>query len=130
MLVVELLNTAQEVLNNSANMQALMNEAADLAKEVMKLKADHAKELEERDIAHATACSKLSEQIKNLTDSLAEVTKNSKLQQESHAKAVQLAEETLATHLDEINAIHDHILGNFRSFAYICMFWNFLTACV
>ena len=46
------------------------------------------------------------EQIKNLTDSLAEVTKDSKLQQENHAKAVKLAEETLANHLDEINAVH------------------------
>ena len=94
-------------------MQALMNEAADLAQEVMKLKAEHAKELEERDMSHATAVSKLTEQIQNLTGNLAKVIENSKLQQENHAKAVRLAEETLATHLDEINAIHDHVLGNF-----------------
>ena len=92
-------------------MQALMNEAADLAQEVMKLKADHAKELEERDFNHGTAVSKLTEQIKNLSDNLAKVTETSRLQQENHSKAVKLAEETLAGHLDEINAIHDHVLG-------------------
>ena len=92
-------------------MQACMNEAADLAKEVTKLKADHAKELEERDMNHGTAVSKLTEQIKNLTDSLAKVTETSKLQQDNHAKAVKLAEETLANHLDEINAVHDQVLG-------------------
>ena len=107
-------------------MQALMNEAADLAQEVMKLKADHAKELEERDMNHATACSKLTEQIQNLTDSLAEATKNSQLQQENHAKAVQLAEETLANHLDEINAIHDHVLGKFPSFSFQSCTWRIL----
>ena len=120
--IVELLNTAQEVLNNSANMQALMNEAADLAQEVMKLKADHAKELEERDMNHGTAVSKLTDQIKNLTDSLAKVTETSNLQQEKHTKAVQLAKETLAIHLDEINAIHDHVLGNFNPFLSFFVF--------
>ena len=39
-------------------MQALINEAADLANEVMKLKADHTQELEKRDMAHATEVSK------------------------------------------------------------------------
>jgi hypothetical protein len=96
-------------------MQALMNEAADLAQEVIKLKADHAKELEEWDMNHGLAVSKLTDQIKNLTDSLAKVTETSKQQQESHSKAVQLAEETLANHLDEINAIHDHVLGKFHT---------------
>ena len=112
MLFVEFLSTAQDILKSSTDRQALINEAADLANEVMKLKADHTKELEKWDMAHATEVSKLSEQMKNLSDTLAEVNKNSKLQHERHAKAVQLAEETLVGHLDEINAIHEHVLGN------------------
>ena len=124
LVIVELLNTAQDVLKNSANMQAMMNEAADLAQEVMKLKADHAKELEERDMKHGTEVSKLTDQIKNLTDSLAKVTDTSKLQQEKLSKAVELAEETLATHLDEINAIHDYVLGNFNPFLSFLIFGN------
>ena len=130
LVIVELLNTAQDVLKNSANMQAMMNEAADLAQEVMKLKADHAKELDERDMKHATEVSKLTDQIKNLTDSLAKVTDTSNRQQEKLSKAVELAEETLATHLDEINAIHDHVLGNFNPFPFNLDCWKFLPTCV
>ena len=60
---VELLSTAREILANSGDMQALMNET------ILKLKADHAKELEKRDLAHAQALSKLTEQLQNLGDS-------------------------------------------------------------
>ena len=65
---VELLDTAQEVLRNSTDMQACMNEAADLAALVAKLKEEHAKVLEERDKIHGAELSKLTEQIKILNE--------------------------------------------------------------
>ena len=108
---VELLDAAQDILKSSTDLQAVINEAADLAKEITELKKAHAKELEERDLTHATEVSKLTGQLKVLSDNLAQATTNAAAQQIKHAQAVKLAEDTLATHLDEINAIHDHVLG-------------------
>ena len=51
-LFVELLDTAEEVLRDNTDMQACMNEAADLATLVAKLKEELAKALEERDMKH------------------------------------------------------------------------------
>ena len=110
-LFVELLNTAQDILKNSTDMQALMNEVADLAELVSKLKADHAKELEERELAHAAEVSKLMGELEAMSNNLDQVNKNAKEQQDQLSKAVQLAQETLENHLDEVNAIHDHVLG-------------------
>ena len=104
---------AQDVLKSNANLQAVMNEAADLANQVMTLKKAHAKELEERDVTHATELNNMTGQLKALGDNLAEVTKNSSAQQKKLADAVTLAEKTLADHLDEINAIHNSVLGKF-----------------
>ena len=92
-------------------MQALMNEAADLAGLVTKLKADHAKELDDRALAHAAEVSKLTGQLEAMSNNLDQVNKNAKEQQDQLSKAVQLAQETLENHLDEVNAIHDHVLG-------------------
>ena len=92
-------------------MQALMNEAADLAGLVAKLKADHAKELDEHALAHAAEVSKLTGQLEAMSNNLDQVNKNAKEQQDQLSKAVQLAHETLENHLDEVNAIHDHVLG-------------------
>ena len=92
-------------------MQALMNEAADLAELVSKLKADHAKELEERELAHAAEVSKLTGQLEAMSNNLDQVNKNAKAQQEQLSQAVQLAQETLENLLDEVNAIHEHVLG-------------------
>ena len=94
-------------------MQAIMNEAADLAKEVLVLKKAHKTELEERDVAHATELNNLTGQLKALGDNLAEVTKTSTAQQKKLAEAATLAEKTLADHLDELNAIHNNVLGKF-----------------
>ena len=88
-----------------------MNEAADLVALVAKLKEDHTKELEERDMKHAADMSKLTEQIKNLSASLETVAKNSKEQHDSMSHAVRTAEEKLASHADEMTALHDHVLG-------------------
>ena len=59
-------------------MQACMNEAADLAALVAKLKEEHAKALEERDMRHGSEMSKLTEQISNLNGSLDTVAKHNK----------------------------------------------------
>ena len=72
---VELLETAQEILRNSTDMQACMNEAADLAALVTKLKKEHAKALEEQDVNHGSEMSKLTAQISSLNDSLNAVGK-------------------------------------------------------
>ena len=94
-------------------MQAYMNETADLVALVTKLKEDHTKELEERDMKHAANMSKLTEQIKNLSASLETVAKNSKEQHDSMSHAVRMAEEKFASHADEMTALHDHVLGQF-----------------
>ena len=59
--------------------------------------------------------SKLSNQVENLSNTLGEVTKKSKEQHEKMSKAVQVAEEALASHLDEINAVYDHVLAMYFS---------------
>ena len=88
-------------------MQACMNEAADLAALVAKLKEEHAKALEERDMKHGAELSKLMEQIKNLNGSLDAIAKQNK---EQHVQ-LREAEEKLAGHVDDMAALHDHILG-------------------
>ena len=88
-----------------------MHEAADLVALVTKLKEDHAKELEERDLKHVGNMSKLMDQISNLSASLEFVMKTSKEQHENMARAVRTTEEKLANHADEITAIHDSVLG-------------------
>ena len=104
---VELLETAQEILRNSTDMQACMNEAADLAALVAKLKEEHAKALEERDVNHGSEMSKLTAQISSLNDSLNAVGKyNKELQNQ-----LREAEEKLAEHVDDMEALHDHVLG-------------------
>ena len=116
-----MLDAEQDILKSSIDMQALMNKVADLAKLVAKLKADHSKELEKRDLAHAAEVSKLTGQLEALGNNLATVTKSSKQQQDQLSKAVQLAQETLASHLDEVNAIHEHVLGKFFPSSPCCL---------
>ena len=59
-------------------MQVCMNEATDLAAMVAKLKEEHAKALEERDMKHGAELRKLTEQIKNLNESLDTIAKQNK----------------------------------------------------
>ena len=88
-------------------MQACMNEAADLAALVTKLKEEHAKALEERDVNHGSEMSKLTAQISSLNDSLNAVGKHNKELQNQ----LREAEEKLAEHVDDMEALHDHVLG-------------------
>ena len=92
-------------------MQACMNEAADLAALVAKLKEEHAKALEERDLSHSSEMSKLTGQISSLNGSLDTVAKRSKELQSQ----LREAEEKLATHVDDMAALHDHVLGKLTS---------------
>ena len=88
-------------------MQAYMNEAADLAALVAKLKEEHAKALEERDLNHGSEMSKLTAQISSLNGSLDTIGKHNKQLQNQ----LREAEERLATHVDDMAALHDHVLG-------------------
>ena len=88
-------------------MQAYMNEAADLAALVAKLKEEHAKALEERDINHGSEMSKLTSQITSLNGSLDAIGKHNKQLQNQ----LREAEERLAAHADDMAALHDHVLG-------------------
>ena len=110
-LFVELLNTDQYILKNSRDMQACMNKAADLAALVTKLKEDYAKELEVRDLKHASKLSKMSEQKKNMSANLETVMKNSQEQHEQMSRAIKTVEDKLANHADELTTIHDNVLG-------------------
>ena len=76
-LFVELLNTSQDILKSSTNMQDYMNEAANLVALVTKLKEDHAKELEARDLKHASELSKMTEPNKNMSANLGTGMENS-----------------------------------------------------
>ena len=98
-------------------MQACMNEATDLAALVAKLKEEHAKALEERDMKHGAELRKLTEQIKNLNESLDAVAKRNK---EQHVQ-VREAEEKLAAHVDDMAALHDHVLGKPSTCRNICL---------
>ena len=104
-------DTAKEILRNNTDIQACMNEAADLVSFVARLKEDHVKELEERGLKHAGEMSKLTGQISNLSASLETVMKTSKKQHENMAQVVRTAEKKLANHADEMTAIHDSVLG-------------------
>ena len=84
-----------------------MNEAADLAALVSKLKEEHAKALEERDLNHGSEMSKLTEQISSLNGSLDTVAKHNKQLQNQ----LREAEDKLAAHVDDMAALHDHVLG-------------------
>ena len=88
-----------------------MNEVADLAALVTKLKEDHAKELEEWDLKHASELIKITDQIKNLSANLETVMKNGQEQHDQMSRAIKTTEEKLASHADEMTAIHDNILG-------------------
>ena len=59
-------------------MQACMNEGADLVALVAKLKEEHIKALEERDMKHASEMSKLTEQLNNLSVNLETIMQNNK----------------------------------------------------
>ena len=83
-----------------------MNEAADLAALVAKLKEEHAKALEERDLNHSSKMSKLTAQISSLNGSLDAVAKHNKQLQNQ----LREAEEKLAAHVDDMAALHDHVL--------------------
>ena len=114
--IVELVKGAQDILNCSTDMQAIINEAADLAKAITDLKAAHAKELEERDLNHATEVSKLSKQLENLGNNLAEAMKNAATTSTQQNQALQAAEDKLAAQSDEITAIHEQVLGKLPLF--------------
>ena len=88
-------------------MQACMNKAADLAALVAKLKEEHARALEERDLNHGSEMSKLTEQISSLNDSLDTIAKHNKQLQNQ----LREAEDKLAAHVDDMAALHDHVLG-------------------
>ena len=113
---VELLDTAEEILRDNTDMQACMNEAADLVALVAKLKEEHSKELEERDMKHGAELSKLSEQITNLNGSLDAIAKQNK---EQHVQ-LREAEEKLAAHVDNMAALHDHVLGKSSNLTKTC----------
>ena len=98
-------------------MQACMNEAADLAALVAKLKEEHAKALEERDMKHGAELSKLTVQITNLNSSLDTIAKQNK---EQHAQ-LREAEEKLAAHVDDMSALHDHDLGKQSHLSELCV---------
>ena len=97
-------------------MQACMNEAADLAALVSKQKEEHAKALEERDMLHGSDMSKLMEQISNLNGSLDTIAKRNKELQFQ----LREAEEKLAAHVDDMSALHDHVLGKPSFCQYCC----------
>ena len=110
-------------------MQACMNEAADLVALFAKLMEEHAQALEEQDLKHVGALSKLTEQINNLNGNLDAIAKQNK---EQHVQ-LREAEEKLASHVDDMAALHDHVLGKpsiCRKHFLACSCRDFILTCM
>ena len=60
---------------------------------------------------HAAEMSKLTEQLNNLSANLETVMQNNKKTHDNMAESLGKAEEKLASHADEMTALHDHVLG-------------------
>ena len=67
--------------------------------------------MEERELNHGSEMSKLTEQISSLNGSLDTVGKHNKQLQNQ----LREAEDRLAAHVDDMAALHDHVLGKLTS---------------
>ena len=98
-----------------------MNESAYLVALVAKIKEEHAKALEDRDMKHAVEMSKLMEQLNNLSATLETAMQNNKKTLDNMAESLGKAEEKLASHADEMTALHDHVLGKLSTCQKYCL---------
>ena len=109
----ELLDHAQDILKASTDMQALMNEASDLAAANLELKAAHQKEMEAQQLKFAHESSQLTGELESLRNKLAEAEKTAAEEISKQTSRAQTAEDALATHMIELSAFHNSVLGNF-----------------
>ena len=110
---VELLDHAQDILKASTDMQALMNEASDLAAANLAMKEDHRKEMEAQQLKFAQESSQLTGELDSLRKKLAEAEKTAAEEISKQTSRAQIAEDALAAHMIELSAFHNSALGNF-----------------
>ena len=110
---VELLDHAQDILKASTDMQALMNEASDLAAANLELKEAHQKEMEAQQLKFAQESSQLTGELESLRKKLAEAEKTAAEEISKQTSRAQIAEDALAAHMIELFAFHNSALGNF-----------------
>ena len=79
-------------------MQALMNEASDLAAANLAMKEDHRKEMEAQQLKFAQESSQLTGELENLRKKLAEAEKTATEEISKHTSRAQTAEDALAAH--------------------------------
>ena len=94
-------------------MQALMNEASDLAAANLELKEAHQKEMEAQQLKFAQESSQLTGELESLRKKLVEAEKTATEEISKQTSRAQTAEDALATHMIELSAFHNSALGNF-----------------
>ena len=94
-------------------MQALMNEAYDLAAANLAMKEDHQKEMEAQQLKFAQESSQLTGELESLRKKLAEAEKTAAEEISKQTSRAQIAEDALAAHMIELSAFHNSALGNF-----------------
>ena len=94
-------------------MQALMNEASDLAAANLELKEAHQKEMEAQQLKFAQKSSQLTGELESLRNKLAEAEKMAAEEISKQTSRAQTAEDALAAHMIELSAFHNSALGNF-----------------
>ena len=99
-------------------MQALMNEASDLAAANLAMKEDHQKEMEAQQLKFAQESSQLTGELESLRNKLAEAEKMAAEEISKQTSRAQTAEAALATHMIELSAFHNSVLGNFSLFIF------------
>ena len=102
-------------------MQALMNEASDLAAANLELKEAHQKEMEAQQLKFAQESSQLTGELESLRNKLAEAEKTAAEEISKQTSRAQTAEDALATHMIELSAFHNSVLGNFLFLFYAAM---------
>ena len=103
-------------------MQALMNEASNLAAANLVMKEDHRKEMEAQQLKFAQESSQLTGELESLRKKLAEAEKTAAEEISKQTSRAQTAEDALAAHMVEMSAFHNSVLGNFSLLTLILPF--------
>ena len=92
-------------------MQAIMNEASDLAAANLAMKEEHRKEMEAQQLKFAQETSQLTGELDSLRKKLEEAEKTAAEEISKQSSRAQTAEDALSTHLVELSAFHNSVLG-------------------
>ena len=91
-------------------MQAIMNEASDLAAANLLMKEEHRKELEAQQLKFAQETSQLTGELDSLRKKLEEAEKAAAEEISKQTSRAQTAEDAVAAHMIELSAFHNSSL--------------------